>query len=167
MGTKMLKGTANKPATLETMDFSGIYSFVIHKNGDVRVASNYNGNYANYVHDHAQIWNVGWTLSDSASPDVGGILTLANDVPMRSNRPPIRCGFGDVSKIPFSLPRPLQGIHGHPLQRSGVSIMIITTTLLTSISAYTQYTSTYYWYVKYSTVTAAEFTASPLRGLDH
>ena len=84
MGAKVLKGNNNNPSAFEEQDL-GIkgYSFVIHQNGDVRVALSFNGNYAHYVHDHLQGWNDGWVLYDSGRPDEGGILTLENDVPYR------------------------------------------------------------------------------------
>lgn len=63
MGSKILRGNANNPASFEEKDLGGSgYSFVIHKNGDIRVALSNNGNYAHYLHDHTQPWNMGWTL---------------------------------------------------------------------------------------------------------
>lgn len=81
MGNKMLRGNANKPTAFETTDLGGGYSFVIHQNGDVRVALAYNGNYAHYLHDHTKPWASGWVLSDSGTVNHNGILILADDVP--------------------------------------------------------------------------------------
>ncbi len=81
MGTKILKGNANDPTVFESQDLGGGNSFVIHQNGDVRVALTLNGNYANYLHDNTQAWTSGWTMSDSGSPDAGGPLILVDDVP--------------------------------------------------------------------------------------
>jgi PKD repeat protein len=82
MGTIVLRGNDNDPSAFEEEDLGLTgHSFVIHKNGDVRVALSFNGNYAHYVHDHLQGWNEGWILYESGKKDEGGILTLVNDVP--------------------------------------------------------------------------------------
>ncbi len=82
MGGKLLRGNANKATTFETKDLGGGYSFVIHQNGDLRVAlMSGSGNYANYLHDHTQSWVNGWKLADSMTPDTGGILVLSDDTP--------------------------------------------------------------------------------------
>lgn len=81
--SKILKGNSNDPSSFETKDIGNGYSFVIHQNGDVRVALAANGNYAHLVHDHVQPWTSGWALYDSGIPDQGNTpkLVLANDVP--------------------------------------------------------------------------------------
>lgn len=81
MGSKMLRGNSNDPSYFEEKNLTGGYSFVIHQNGDVRVALSSNGNYAHFVHDHTQPWDSGWNLSDAGIPDYGGILLLVDDVP--------------------------------------------------------------------------------------
>ncbi|MFH7320184.1 fibronectin type III domain-containing protein [Desulfurivibrio sp. D14AmB] len=65
-GNQMLKGNANNPSFFDTYTGTGTgHSFVIHQNGNVRVAADLNGNYINYLHDATQSWSQGWELLDS------------------------------------------------------------------------------------------------------
>ncbi|TSK05051.1 MAG: choice-of-anchor D domain-containing protein [Geobacter sp.] len=82
MGPKILKGNSNNPTAFDTKDLgTDNYSFVIHQNGDVRVALSSNGFYANYLHSSSQPWLNGWDLQVSSTTGPKGVLTLVKDVP--------------------------------------------------------------------------------------
>ena len=167
MGSKILRGNANNPASFEEKDLGGSgYSFVIHKNGDIRVALSNNGNYAHYLHDHTQPWNMGWTLYDSGTPANSGLLVLVNDVPY----------FVEVLSDGLAVRREFDP---HTLVASrpgGYSFL----TLTTRWSYYNNYApgvidiganqsisglGNYYWYANFNAITQASFTAAPTRGL--
>lgn len=79
-GNKMLKGNSNAATSFETKDLgSAGTSFVIQQNGDVKVSQISNGKYSVNSHYHASPWSSGWTFAESATPDTGSILLLAND----------------------------------------------------------------------------------------
>jgi PKD repeat protein len=91
LGSKMLKGDAPNPSFFEEHDVGEASSFVIHRNGDVRVAVSTKRNYAHSTHDHAQPWSSGWTLHESGmSGGNAPQLVLLDDIPytvyVRSNR---------------------------------------------------------------------------------
>lgn len=82
---KILQCNANNP-TYFLNQYFGIEeeprSFVIHQNGDIRIAVVfYNNHYVDYFHDHTQSWNKGWTRIDSGISCVNPLLALSNDVP--------------------------------------------------------------------------------------
>jgi hypothetical protein len=84
VGTKILKGNGNNPTIFEEKDFGvSNSSFVIHNNGDVRVSLSLNSTYVNYLHDHAQTWNSGWTFYSSNKYYYSGDLILINDIPYK------------------------------------------------------------------------------------
>lgn len=166
IGSKALKGNANNPTAFETKDLGGGYSFVIHQNGDVRVALPSNSKYAHYLHDHTQLWSAGWTLSVSGSPDSGGVLVLANDVPYLAKLLP------DGIWIQKNFDPPLLAVP----QPSGVTWQSLTTrwsfynnnvpgAIDLGTRSWLASSSNFYWYARYASVTAADFSAAPDSGL--
>ncbi len=168
MGTKMLKGDVNNPAAFEEAEYGGLYfqSFVIHQNGDVRVALYANGSYAFYVHDHTQPWTTGWTLHESVNQIGGPFLTLVNDIPYSLRLDAegfwVKKAFDD----PVLAAAPPTG---HQLQslmsrwsfynNHGQGVIDM------GARSWSTTAGNYYWHVNYAVATIAAFTATPTRGL--
>jgi PKD repeat protein len=167
-GTKMLKGNANNPSAFETIDLGmGIYSFVIHQNGDVRVSSSSNGNYANYFHNHTQQWNSGWNLQVSNTPDKGGVLILVKDVPYIVKT----LDEGIAVQKNFDTPvlvasRPLSGQYGYGDTVSRWSFFNNNSPGIIDIGfqSYINMVTSYFWYTKYRAAADASFLATPTFG---
>jgi len=80
------KGNANNPTSFAWGAYFGteekMSSFVIHQNGDLRIAAiSYDNRYVEYFHDHAQLWNKGWTRTNSGIPCIHPLLVLSDEVP--------------------------------------------------------------------------------------
>ncbi len=171
MGSKMLKGNGNKPTTFEEKDLSGAYSFVIHQNGDIRVALSYNGNYAHYLHDHTQLWDSGWTLLDSGKPDNEGILVLADDIPYKVyllfNAIRIQKEFKEpvllASQPSYYTLDTITTRWSYYDNPNSTVIDIGASYWETSLGPY-WWNDAYYWYIRYNTKTQASFTATPTVG---
>jgi PKD repeat protein len=166
MGSKILKGDANNPASFDEEDLGGGYSFVIHRNGDVRVALSFNGNYAHYLHDHTQPWNSGWSLYDSGKPDSGGVLILVNDVPYA-----VRLASGSLwVQKEFESPISIASQPPNHTWKSLTSrwsfynhnfpdiIDMGTKSWITQVA-------NFYWYASFSVGANASFSGTPLKGL--
>ena len=165
-GSKILRGNANNPTSFEEKDLGGSgYSFVIHKNGDVRVAFSYNGDYAHYIHDHTQPWSAGWALYDSGTPDNSGILVLVNDVPYLvetlSDGLAIRRAFETATVvIPFSAGNSLETLTTRWSYYNNRAEGVIDIGGNKNIVG----SGNYYWYAGLSLLTQTSFTAAPTRG---
>ncbi|NWF76886.1 MAG: carboxypeptidase regulatory-like domain-containing protein [Nitrospirae bacterium] len=171
MGTKILKGNANNASFFEEKNIDGIESFVIHKNGDVRVSLSNNGFYANYVHDHTQAWDSGWNLYDSVFPYQVGKLILVNDFPYH-----VRLSNGAIwAQREFQEPALVsQQPFGHIWEtiktrwsfypEQNINIIDIGTTSWVKDGIYTAGVN-YYWYVNFYTGTEAAFSVDSSEGL--
>lgn len=167
MGLKILKGNANNANVFEAKElgFTG-FSFVIHGNGDVRVAVASNGKYANYLHAHEAPWSDGWPLLESATVDSGGILLLANDTPYLARLSSDGIWLQKNFDTPFLVAE----------QPSGVQWQSLTTrwsyynhhspgVIDFGTRSWSDVGGNLYWYAKYNIPTAADFSATPLRGV--
>ena len=82
----LTRGNANNPTYFLPDKYFGInekpISFVIHQNGDVRIAViSDDKHHIDYFHDHTQAWNSGWTRVDSGIPSVHPLLVLSDNIP--------------------------------------------------------------------------------------
>jgi hypothetical protein len=166
MGGKVLKGNTNNPSSFESIDISGAYSFVIHQNGDIRVALSHNGNYAHYLHDHTQPWTSGWSIYDSGTPDAGGLLVLQNNVPYEIRLLSTGIWLQKEFEAPVLLAEKPSGSWWKSITRRwsfyndhSQGIIDIGTKTWTTTGG------NYYWYLKYTVGTSANFTATPVLGI--
>lgn len=167
MGSKILKGNANNANVFEAKELGVTgYSFVIHRNGDVRVAVASNGKYANYLHGHGSPWSNGWSMLESATVDSGGILLLSNDTPYLARLSSDGIWLQKNFEPPFLVSE----------QPSGVQWQSLTTrwsyynhhspgVIDFGTRSWSDAGGNLYWYAKYTTPTAADFSATPLRGV--
>lgn len=100
---KISKGSANNPVffTAYNFDRPKATSFVIHQNGDVRIAGVDNGSYINIVHDHGQQWISGWSFVNSGLFCINPIIVLSNNTSYAidsffGTKITLRKEFGDV-----------------------------------------------------------------------
>lgn len=163
-GTKIIKGNSNNPTAFESMDL-GVYSFVIHQNGDVRGALSSNGYYANYLHDHTRQWNEGWELQVSSTPDKGGVLTLAKDVPYMVKTVDEGLAVQKLFDQPVLLAsKPLSAIWQYPASRWSFYNNNNSGIIDLGFQSYVNQVTKYFWYTKYLAATDASFLSATTYG---
>ncbi|RII26337.1 MAG: hypothetical protein CXR31_11645 [Geobacter sp.] len=81
--SNIYKGDGNNPSTFSSTDKSGAFSFVIHDNGDVRLATcnSSTNKYGRYLHESTMPWDTGWNYVETAEPCSPGVLLLSNNTP--------------------------------------------------------------------------------------
>lgn len=170
-------GNANNPTYFLPYKYFGINekpsSFVIHQNGDVRIAVISDDNhYIDYFHDHTQAWNSGWTRFDSGIPSTHPLLVLSYDVPhiidtatdssitiRRAFDQPILIASPHTESGPFnSITTKWSFYNNHSPE--GIIDIGIQSYQPSGVNA-----GNFYWYTSYLFRIKSAFSASPAEGL--
>jgi|GEM_PF-3340491 len=167
MGSRVLRGDANQPSSFETMNL-GVngYSFVIHQNGDARVAVSSNSNYAHYLHLHTQPWLSGWDLQVSSTPDKGGILILVDDIPYEVKVVDEGLAVQKYFEPPIIVASKLSGdLWQYPTARWSFYHSNNSKIIDMGFQAYyTNMVTQSFWYTKYGAAMDSFFIATPTSG---
>jgi hypothetical protein len=171
------KGNANNPTYFLPDKYFGIdekvTSFVIHQNGDVRIAViSYDNRYVDYFHDHTRLWTEGWTRFNSGIPCVHPLLALSGDVPyiidfasdsgitvQREFDPPIHIPSPFTEYGPFNSITTKWSFHNNHSPEGIIDIG------LQSYQSSGNNAGNFYWYAPYLFKMKSAFSASPTEGL--
>ncbi|MEW6053486.1 MAG: DUF1566 domain-containing protein [Nitrospirota bacterium] len=173
----LTRGNTNKPSYFLPDKYFGPYekpsSFVIHQNGDVRIAViSDEKHHIDYLHDHTQAWTSGWTRYDSGISSTHPLLVLSDDVQYtvdsakdgsvtvrRAFDQPIPVAIPDTETGPFhSITTKWSFYNNH----SPGGIIDIG---LQSYQPSGGTTGNFYWYTSYLLRIKSAFSASPTEGL--
>jgi PKD repeat protein len=173
----LTRGDANNPTYFLPDKYFGINekpsSFVIHQNGDVRIAViSDDKHHIDYFHDHTQVWNSGWTRFDSGIPSIHPLLVLSDDVPhiidsatdssitvRRAFDQPILIASPNIEFGPFNSITTKWSFYNNHSPGGIIDIG------LQSYQPSGGNSGTFYWYTSYLFRIKSAFSASPTEGL--
>lgn len=172
---KIQKGNANRATAFADYYFgaSRATSFVIHQNGDIRVAADSGGSYSNYIHDHTNAWASGWTFLRPMIVCDNPLLTLSHDTPyvidsFLGTKVTVRKGFSEIlaSYLPDDGHSFLDTVLAKWSFYNNHAPDGVIDIGMQSYQPLVNYSNNYYWHASYLSDIRPDFSGKPTTGYE-